>query len=281
MAGTLVLLAQAGFEPHMMNVSRSNLDSNELSEDEITRIRRQEAENSAARDPSRLSSADRRRPDDLLREQSAAAHDRDRARDPTHDRAAAVAQRLHGGSHQHGATGDHGLFQPRDAALHEHPAPRTHRAGRVSLPCPAAPEPRRHADARGARVVRRHLECHGHEAPDAGLPREPAAVAGRNAGAGRLPGNHAAIQCGSGADATRRATGSTPRASASTVTSGSPPRTAIRWPMRSATKCTSRKRTRTQTGSQRLRRLVFLVRPMRSNRLEADRHVNRAGPSPL
>jgi LmbE family N-acetylglucosaminyl deacetylase len=47
MAGTLVLLAQAGFEPHMMNVSRSNLDSNELSEEEITRIRRREAENSA------------------------------------------------------------------------------------------------------------------------------------------------------------------------------------------------------------------------------------------
>lgn len=48
MAGTLTLLAQAGFEPHMMNVSRSNLDSNELPEAEITRIRRQEAERSAA-----------------------------------------------------------------------------------------------------------------------------------------------------------------------------------------------------------------------------------------
>jgi N-acetylglucosamine malate deacetylase 1 len=48
MAGTLVLLAQAGFEPHMMNVSRSNLDSNELSEEAITRMRRREAENSAA-----------------------------------------------------------------------------------------------------------------------------------------------------------------------------------------------------------------------------------------
>jgi len=47
MAGTLILLAQAGYEPHMMNVSRSNLDSNQLTEDEITRIRRQEAENSA------------------------------------------------------------------------------------------------------------------------------------------------------------------------------------------------------------------------------------------
>ena len=35
MAGTLSLLAQAGFEPHMMNVSRSNLDSNELPQDEI------------------------------------------------------------------------------------------------------------------------------------------------------------------------------------------------------------------------------------------------------
>jgi LmbE family N-acetylglucosaminyl deacetylase len=48
MAGTLSLLAKAGFEPHMMNVSRSNLDSNELSEPEITAIRRAEAERSAA-----------------------------------------------------------------------------------------------------------------------------------------------------------------------------------------------------------------------------------------
>jgi LmbE family N-acetylglucosaminyl deacetylase len=48
MAGTLALLAQAGFEPHMMNVARSNLDSNELPEAEITRIRRREAERSAA-----------------------------------------------------------------------------------------------------------------------------------------------------------------------------------------------------------------------------------------
>ena len=48
MAGALSLLAKAGWEPHMMNVSRSNLDSNELSEPEITHIRRQEAENSAA-----------------------------------------------------------------------------------------------------------------------------------------------------------------------------------------------------------------------------------------
>ena len=47
MAGTLSLLAEAGFEPHMMNVSRSNLDSNELTEEEITAIRRAEAERSA------------------------------------------------------------------------------------------------------------------------------------------------------------------------------------------------------------------------------------------
>jgi LmbE family N-acetylglucosaminyl deacetylase len=48
MAGTLSLLAGAGFEVHMMNVARSNLDSNELPEAEITKIRRQEAERSAA-----------------------------------------------------------------------------------------------------------------------------------------------------------------------------------------------------------------------------------------
>ncbi len=47
MAGTLALLVQAGFEPHMMNLSRSNLDSNELSEAEITRIRFNEAQRSA------------------------------------------------------------------------------------------------------------------------------------------------------------------------------------------------------------------------------------------
>lgn len=48
MAGTLVLLTQAGYEPHMMNISRSNLDSNVLPEAEITAIRRREAEASAA-----------------------------------------------------------------------------------------------------------------------------------------------------------------------------------------------------------------------------------------
>lgn len=48
MAGTLSLLAKVGFEPHMMNLSRSNLDSNQLPEPEITRIRRQEAQRSAA-----------------------------------------------------------------------------------------------------------------------------------------------------------------------------------------------------------------------------------------
>lgn len=48
MAGTLSLLAKAGFEPHMISLSRSNLDSNDLSEPEITRVRRREAERSAA-----------------------------------------------------------------------------------------------------------------------------------------------------------------------------------------------------------------------------------------
>jgi LmbE family N-acetylglucosaminyl deacetylase len=47
MAGTLYLLAQAGFEAHMMNVSRSNLDSNELSQPEIVTMRLREAENAA------------------------------------------------------------------------------------------------------------------------------------------------------------------------------------------------------------------------------------------
>ncbi|HOW71188.1 MAG TPA: PIG-L family deacetylase [Phycisphaerae bacterium] len=47
MSGTLSLLVKAGFTAHMMNVARSNLDSNELPEEEITRIRRHEAERSA------------------------------------------------------------------------------------------------------------------------------------------------------------------------------------------------------------------------------------------
>jgi len=47
MAGTLSLLVKAGFEPHMMNVARSNLDSNELPQGEIARIRLREAEQSA------------------------------------------------------------------------------------------------------------------------------------------------------------------------------------------------------------------------------------------
>ena len=48
MAGTLSLLAKAGFVPHMMNLSRSSLDSNELAEPEVAKMRRQEAERSAA-----------------------------------------------------------------------------------------------------------------------------------------------------------------------------------------------------------------------------------------
>lgn len=48
MAGTLALLAAAGFQPHMMNVSRSNLDSNELPESEIVPMRLREARNAAS-----------------------------------------------------------------------------------------------------------------------------------------------------------------------------------------------------------------------------------------
>ncbi|MFW6171412.1 MAG: PIG-L deacetylase family protein [Planctomycetota bacterium] len=47
MAGTLSLLAQAGFEPHMMNISWSNLDSNELSPEETASMRVHEARHAA------------------------------------------------------------------------------------------------------------------------------------------------------------------------------------------------------------------------------------------
>jgi len=47
MAGTLSLLAKAGFEPHMMNVSRSNLDNNEMPQHEIVQMRLREATNAA------------------------------------------------------------------------------------------------------------------------------------------------------------------------------------------------------------------------------------------
>ena len=48
MAGTLILLARAGFAPHTMNISRSNLDSNTLPEDDIKQMRLAEARASAA-----------------------------------------------------------------------------------------------------------------------------------------------------------------------------------------------------------------------------------------
>ena len=73
MAGTLALLAAAGFEPHMMNLARSNLDSNELPEAEIARIRRREAEAIGGRDRGRLPSAFGRRPHDFLQGQAVAA----------------------------------------------------------------------------------------------------------------------------------------------------------------------------------------------------------------
>lgn len=47
MAGTLALLAKAGFEPHIMNLARCDLDSNELPPDEMERIRSAEAEQAA------------------------------------------------------------------------------------------------------------------------------------------------------------------------------------------------------------------------------------------
>ena len=47
MAGTLSLLAKAGFELHIFTVSRSELDSNVLPADEISRIRMDEARRSA------------------------------------------------------------------------------------------------------------------------------------------------------------------------------------------------------------------------------------------
>ena len=48
MAGTLALLVQAGFEPHIFTVSRSECDSNVLPPDQISRIRMDEAQRSAA-----------------------------------------------------------------------------------------------------------------------------------------------------------------------------------------------------------------------------------------
>ena len=48
MAGTLCLLVKAGFQAHIFTVSKSDLDSNVLPADEISRIRMKEAERSAA-----------------------------------------------------------------------------------------------------------------------------------------------------------------------------------------------------------------------------------------
>lgn len=47
MAGTLCLLKEVGFELHIMTLAHCDLDSNELSRQEMARIRRQEAERSA------------------------------------------------------------------------------------------------------------------------------------------------------------------------------------------------------------------------------------------
>jgi LmbE family N-acetylglucosaminyl deacetylase len=48
MAGTLSLLAEAGFEPHIMTIAKCDLDSNETSREEMIKIRDQEARRSAA-----------------------------------------------------------------------------------------------------------------------------------------------------------------------------------------------------------------------------------------
>jgi len=48
MAGTLSLLAKAGFEPHIMTLAKCDLDSNEMPRQKIAKIRDQEAHRSAA-----------------------------------------------------------------------------------------------------------------------------------------------------------------------------------------------------------------------------------------
>jgi len=48
MAGTLSLLVKSGFEPHIMTIAECDLDSNEMSREEMIKIRDQEARRSAA-----------------------------------------------------------------------------------------------------------------------------------------------------------------------------------------------------------------------------------------
>ena len=48
MAGTLSLLVKSGFEPHIMTLAKCDLDSNEMSREEMVKIRDQEARRSAA-----------------------------------------------------------------------------------------------------------------------------------------------------------------------------------------------------------------------------------------
>ena len=92
MAGTLSLLVKAGFEPHIFTVSRSELDSNVLPPDEISRIRTAEAKASA----------------DII---GATHHPGNCA----HNRPAALAQRLYGRSHDHGEVSRDGVLRPGDA----------------------------------------------------------------------------------------------------------------------------------------------------------------------
>src|SRR3990170_6658809 len=48
MAGTLSLLVKSGFEPHIMTIAKCDLDSNEMSREEMVKIRDQEARRSVA-----------------------------------------------------------------------------------------------------------------------------------------------------------------------------------------------------------------------------------------
>ena len=49
MAGTLSLLAKAGFEPHILTIANGSCGTAEYGEKEIIRIRRAEAQRAAAR----------------------------------------------------------------------------------------------------------------------------------------------------------------------------------------------------------------------------------------
>ena len=117
MAGTLILLGQAGYELHYLNIANGSCGTTQYGREEIIRIRRDEAMAAAAVHRGDLPRESGGRSGDLLREGVAGARVGGDARGRAGDRADPLARGLYGGSSECVPVGGDGGVLPGDAEL--------------------------------------------------------------------------------------------------------------------------------------------------------------------